>query len=315
MIPEAISAAVEHDLGRLPGGEGREAAAARGRAVNIVFETLMGAVVKRSSRIGGGCIANATRVETGAGTFFLKWGKGEVAETFAAEAEGLRALRKADAPLLIPEVLAVGSGEAAYLLLEWIEQGSEDERFWDAFGAGFATLHRTMGERHGFSISNFIGRLPQQNDWTDTWPAFFAAQRLEPQAAMARERGRWQNSWDGLYERLVGRLPSLIPVEAPPSVLHGDLWSGNYMVASDGRAALVDPATYFGHREADLAMTELFGGFSRRFYRSYDEVWPLEPGYAERKEIYNLYHLINHLNHFGSSYASGVDRILHRFGS
>jgi protein-ribulosamine 3-kinase len=287
--------------------------------------------VRQAEPVGGGCIANATRLDAERGRFFLKWSGGDAGRTFEAEAAGLRALRDANSPLFIPQPLDVqdATSEPGYLLMEWVEPGTRGATFWTDFGRGFAALHRhtsqsapaEAGERYGFDRDNFIGRLPQHNDWRERWPDFFRTQRLEPQFALARKRGGWKSTWDVLADRLLERLDDLLPAEPHASVLHGDLWSGNFLAVSKpapakagSRAALVDPATYFGHREADLAMTELFGGFDRRFYDAYRAAWPLESGYEERREVYNLYHLVNHLNHFGGSYAGGVERTLRRFG-
>lgn len=274
--------------------------------------------VGRAEPVGGGCIANATRIEVGGARYFLKWSGGEAGATFEAEAAGLRAIREGSSSLLIPDVLTArnADGEPGFLLMEWVEPGVQTGGFWGRFGEGLVGLHRcTSGDgRYGFASDNFIGRLPQRNDWQATWPDFFRSQRLEPQIALARERGRWQRSWDALAERLLDRLSALLPEAPPASVLHGDLWSGNFLASEDGRAALIDPAAYYGHREADLAMTELFGGFEARFYDAYRAAWPLESGYEDRREVYNLYHLINHLNHFGTGYAGGVERTLRRFG-
>lgn len=277
------------------------------------LESVLGASVHSAEPLGGGCIANATRLETSRGDFFLKYAGGEAGRTFEAEAEGLRALGASNSDVVIPEVQAVAapSGDTpGYLVLDYIEPGAPDQSFWPRFGRSLATLHKMEGEAYGFHIDNFIGRLPQFNDPVEPWPEFFAARRLDPQRRVAEQGGRWRSNWNKPYDRLVARLPEILPSDPPKSVLHGDLWSGNFLVTSDGRAALVDPATYYGHRETDLAMAELFGGFERAFYDAYRESWPLEEGYRERREIYQLYHLINHLNHFGSSYSGSVERIL-----
>lgn len=271
--------------------------------------------IRRVSSVGGGCIAHATRLDTDDGSFFLKYGGGEVARTFPAEAAGLRALRAAESPLFVPVVVGAEEETGAhpgFLLMEWIEPGAQRDGFWEAFGSGLAAMHRHTAEHFGFAQDNFIGRLPQRNTWADTWTGFFRDHRLEPQVQMARERGRWSAAWNRALETLYLRLGDLLPEQPPSSILHGDLWSGNYLVTATGPAALIDPAAYYGHREADLAMTELFGGFPARFYRAYREAWPLAPGYDTRREIYNLYHLINHLNHFGSSYAGSVASILEK---
>jgi fructosamine-3-kinase len=269
--------------------------------------------------VGGGCIANATRVESERGTFFLKWSDGEAGRTFEAEAAGLRGLAAPASPLRIPEPLLARDADSdgpGLLLMAWIEPGRKGREFWTGFGDALAALHRTTSAdgQYGFDRANFIGRLPQRNDWRARWPEFFRSQRLVPQIEQARVNGRWNTAWDAPADRLFDRLGDLLPADPPASVLHGDLWSGNFLAASDGRAALIDPATYYGHRETDLAMTELFGGFDRRFYDAYRTAWPLEPGYEDRREVYNLYHLINHLNHFGAGYAGGVERTLRRFG-
>jgi fructosamine-3-kinase len=278
---------------------------------------VLGTSVQQAQAVGGGCIAQATRVEAGGASYFLKYGRGDVARTFPAEAAGLEALQAATQSLVVPEVLAVKEetdARAGFLLMDWIEEGRKGEGFWDHFGEGLAALHRHTAERYGFDRDNFIGSTPQENGWMDDWPAFFRARRLVPQVALARQRGRWQSAWDGALDALFAHLDHLLPHDPPASILHGDLWGGNYLVTADGQAALIDPAAYYGHREADLAMTELFGGYQSRFYEAYEAAWPLEPDYAERREVYNLYHLINHLNLFGSSYAGQVGSILRRFG-
>ncbi|MFQ5568564.1 MAG: fructosamine kinase family protein [Rhodothermales bacterium] len=271
--------------------------------------------IRQVASVGGGCIAHATRISTDEETFFLKYGRGDVARTFPAEAAGLRALQRAGSPLVIPRLIASGvvGSDAGFLLMTWIERGSRKERFWEEFGGHLAALHRHAENRFGFDRETFIGRLPQRNTWEARWPAFFREHRLEPQVRMARDRGHWQSAWNQWLDALYLRLDEVLPEHPPASLLHGDLWSGNLMVTASGRAALIDPAVYFGHREADLAMTELFGGFPTRFYDAYGEAWPLEPGYALRREVYNLYHLINHLNHFGSGYAGSVASVLQRF--
>ena len=268
--------------------------------------------------VGGGCIANATRIETERSTFFLKWSGGDAGRTFEAEAAGLRALRSAGSPLLIPEVIAVDPVvrlRSGFLLMAWIEPGPRGVGFWSRLGEGLAALHRTRSAdgRYGFETDNFIGRIEQANAWRANWPDFFRFNRLGPQIGRAREMGRWRQDWHVPADRLWNRLDELLPEEPPASLLHGDLWSGNFLTTADGRAALIDPACYYGDRETDLALTELFGGFDATFYEAYQEAWPLDPGYADRRDLYNLYHLLNHLNHFGDSYAGQVERVLRRF--
>lgn len=263
--------------------------------------------------VGGGCIANASRVETGGGSYFLKWSGGEAGRSFLAEATGLAALRAAGSPLHIPEVIAVAAAsdvQPGFLLMEWVEPGEKTRAFWDGFGHGLAGLHRHAKDRYGFDEDNRIGRLPQHNGWTPAWPAFFRERRIAPQVATARAEGRWQRAWDAPLDGLYARLDALLPERPEASIVHGDLWSGNFLPTAAGTAALIDPAAYYGHRETDLALTELFGGYDAQFYAAYREAWPLEPGYETRREVYNLYHLINHLNHFGGGYARSVQTAL-----
>jgi fructosamine-3-kinase len=280
------------------------------------LETHLDTPIQDVIAVSGGCIANACRLETDAAPLFLKWGDADVARTFPGEAAGLEALAAADSDLHVPAVEAIDvptQERPGFLLLAWINTGRQGRRFWEDFGRGLAHLHRTTADRYGFDRDNFIGQLPQSNTWRDAWPEFFRRERLEPQVERARENDRWKAAWDAPLKRLDRRLDDLLPADPPASVLHGDLWKGNFMVTAIGKPALIDPATYYGHREADLAMTELFGGFEAAFYDAYREAWPLEPGYDERREVYNLYHLINHLNHFGAGYANSVASTLQTF--
>ena len=257
--------------------------------------------------VSGGCISEATYVETSLGRYFLKT---HHRPFFHAEAHGLRLL--ADSSTVgIPEVLAV---DEDFILLSWISgnQGSPDSR---ALGRQLAALHQSQGERFGLDRDNFIGANPQQNTQHDSWVEFFRCQRLEAQAQLARRNGRWNSMRDKALGRLLGRLDSLLPANPPVSLLHGDLWGGNVLGDENGQPYLIDPAVYFGDRETDIAFSQLFGGFSSTFYDTYNNAWPLETGWQERFEIYNLYHLLNHLNLFGEGYGPGVDRILDRFGS
>ena len=218
------------------------------------------------------------------------------ADAFAAEAEGLEALRP---HIRVPRVLdrGVGGGKAFILLEHLALQRGGD---YAALGGMLAGLHRHAGPRFGWSRDNYIGLSPQQNAWCDDWREFWRTRRLAPQLALAARNG---------FEL---EMPSLALLEghAPaPSLLHGDLWSGNAGFTAEG-PVVYDPAVYYGDRETDLAMTELFGGFPRAFYRAYEEALPLDPGYERRKHLYNLYHLLNHLNLFGAGYLGQVRETL-----
>lgn len=274
---------------------------------------------QRVQPVGGGDVSRAARVETSAGAVFAKWAEGEAGQTYAAEAEGLAALAAVAGPdLVVPAPLATRAPDAdgpGVLVLPWIEGGHPTVVGWRRFGAALAALHRAEapGAGYGWDADNWIGSKPQRNGWRTSWPAFVGEHRLRTQAETVRQRGAWDAAWDGWLDGLVRRLPELLPERSPRSLLHGDLWAGNAVPTADGRFALIDPAVSVGHREADLAMTELFGGFDAAFYEAYRDAWPLEPGYATRREVYNLFHLINHLTH-GAGYRVPVERTLRRLG-
>ena len=275
--------------------------------------------------ISGGCIADAAIATFGDGSKVFIKSAGKLAhaapEMFQREAEGLRALAAAEA-LRIPKVLAV-SEEA--LVLELIREAPKKPGFAESFGQGFAKLHGHRARTCGFPQDNFIGSTRQLNapldsSWDEavtnngsTWPEFFVERRLRFQVRLAASRGyghEFERLLDGAELRFVELLSSAIEV---PCILHGDLWSGNYIVDDRGEACLIDPAVYYGHREADLAMTRLFGGFEPSFYDAYAEAFPLAPGHEDRLPIYQLYHVLNHLNLFGSGYFGQAKRILQHY--
>ena len=264
--------------------------------------------------VGGGCIAQA-RIATFADGYrvFVKTAQG-MTGMFACEAEGLAALAAADA-IRIPEVLLVGEEG---LVLEAIGTGSRPPDFFETFGRQFAQLHQYRGQSFGFSSDNFIGSTTQPNSPVgngDDWPEFFLERRLRFQADLAETNGHGPELRQLLDEGEV-RITGLLNESAePPSLLHGDLWGGNYLVDEQGMPCLIDPAVYYGHREADLAMTLLFGGFDAAFYVAYGEAFPLAPGHEDRLPIYQLYHLLNHLNLFGSAYYAQCIRILQPYAA
>jgi fructosamine-3-kinase len=228
---------------------------------------------------------------------FLKTNDARHAEAFAAEADGLLALRTAG--LRAPEVISRGiAGGRAYLLLEFLDFGGRKD--FAALGRMLATAHRAPGPRFGWPRDNYIGATPQQNGWCDDWAEFWMERRMRPQIVLATQKG-FRVSMPPV-KLLEGHKPQ-------PSLLHGDLWSGNAGFADEG-PVVFDPAVYYGDREADLAMTELFGGFPREFYEAYAASFPLEEGYESRKQLYNLYHLLNHLNLFGGGYLPQVESTL-----
>jgi len=278
-----------------------------------------GAAVASKRRVGGGDINAAALLELQDGRrLFLKVNRRELAPMFRAESLGLAALGDAasggEAPP-VPEPLAWGvDGGRSFLVLEHVASGAGISGA--AFGRALAALHRdARSERCGFDEDNYIGSTGQPNPWTDSWHRFFAEHRIGYQWDLARKAGFGDAASDRLVESVMNRIADRLPDvdDDRPSLIHGDLWGGNWMAGTDGRAWLIDPAAYYGHREADLAMTELFGGFPAGFRSGYRDAWALEPGYEERRDLYNLYHLLNHLNLFGSSYWSGVIRAIRRY--
>jgi len=287
-------------------------------AVRDGLEQALGPV-RGVTPLAGGSISEAFRVETGDGPVFLKHHPQAPAELFAAEADGLRALNAAAGDALrIPTVLAMDTGLVArWIALEWLEPGPSGPSFGERLGRGLAALHRAGEGRWGWRRANFIGDLPQRNEPTMAWADFWRSRRLQPQVKMAWWKLR-KLHLDREWERLFDRLPELLaPAEEDgPSLLHGDLWSGNVLSAA-GEPALIDPAVYRGHREVDLAMAELFGGIDARsdarFHAAYREAWPLLPGYLEtRRPIYQLYYLLVHVNLFGGGYVAQTVAMLKR---
>lgn len=231
---------------------------------------------------------------------------------FKKEANGLKLLEEAGV-IEIPKVLmADEDGHHAFLLLNYIDSAVEKEDFWDDFGEKLAKLHKVKSEQFGLDHDNYMGSLKQYNSFHQSWVEFFIAQRLERQIILAREESRIGKSDVLAFERLYKRLEEIFPPTLP-SLLHGDLWSGNFIVGPSGLACLIDPAVYYGHPEIDIAMTTLFGGFSNRFYEAYNRHNPLEKGWRERLPIYNLYPLLVHVNLFGGSYLGSVKEVLKRF--
>jgi protein-ribulosamine 3-kinase len=268
--------------------------------------------------IAGGSINRCYRWHAASGPMFVKIGIRAAQTAFAAEADGLRELHRAQA-LRVPQVLATGVADgAAFLALEWIERGAGSEACERRLGEGLAALHRVTAPRFGWWRDNTIGRTPQANAWSEDWVEFLRERRLRPQLELAVRRGLAGLLAERL-ERLVAALPALLAGHSPrASLLHGDLWGGNWLATSAGEPVLFDPAVYHGDRETDLAMTRLFGGFGATFYRAYEAAAPLPAGAAVREQLYNLYHVLNHANLFGGGYTHQarelIDRLLAEVG-
>jgi protein-ribulosamine 3-kinase len=243
---------------------------------------------------------------------FVKSGDPSALVMFKAEAAGLAALREAGS-LRVPGVHSCALvGDEARIVLEYLDLRSPDRNSAAALGKGLAQLHRHLGPRFGWPADNFIGTTPQENAWRDNWALFFADRRLRPQLKLAAARGmdrQLAQLGENLAERLGGFFVDYRP---PPSLLHGDLWNGNAGALPDGTPVIFAPACYYGDRETDIAMSELFGGFADAFYAAYRSAWPLDAGYETRKTLYNLYHVLNHFNLFGAGYLGQARRMIEK---
>jgi protein-ribulosamine 3-kinase len=262
------------------------------------------------SSVGGGCIADSQVISTRSGKkYFLKQGFSN--GMFKKEAHGLQELAH-PAVIKIPKVISIGDD---YLLLEHIDNGNRQENFFKDFGRQFALLHKYSSDKFGFFEDNFIGSTPQKNLTSDKeashWPTFYWNKRLLYQFRLAEKNGYANQELSTLFSKLENDLEKILDgSKEPPALLHGDLWGGNYMADRSGNPVLIDPAVYYGHREADLAMTKLFGGFSEAFYSAYQESYPLKPGAEKREPVYLLYHVLNHLNLFGAGYFGQAIQLL-----
>ena len=265
--------------------------------------------LKRADSIAGGCINSAYRLLGERQSYFIKLNNADRLDMFEAEADSLDGLAAARA-LRVPVPVCTGvEGNQAYLVMEYIETGGGNGGAAEDLGQQLARMHQHSSEQFGWHRDNTIGSTPQPNTLKDDWVEFWREHRLGHQLGLAEQRGA-PGSLLRKGEQLIQLVPNLFTDYQPrPSLLHGDLWSGNYAVTREGDPIIFDPAVYFGDREADLAMTELFGGFSRRFYQAYNEAWPLDRGYQVRKTFYNLYHILNHFNMFGGGYGGQAERM------
>ncbi len=266
--------------------------------------------VEQQKTVGGGCINQSYAVSDGDRTFFVKLNEPSQLEMFMAEAAGLEAMYQTQT-IRVPQPICTGTSDRhSYIVLEWLEFGRGNSQAWQEMGRKLAAMHQYQGaEKFGWDRNNTIGSTPQVNDWMADWSEFFAVKRIGYQLRLAKRRGGSFPDTDTVVEAVREQLRSHQP---QPSILHGDLWSGNAACTADGEPAILDPATYWGDREADIAMTELFGGFPSAFYQGYNAVWPLDDGYRQRKSLYNLYHVLNHFNLFGGGYGSQAQSTIKR---
>ena len=266
---------------------------------------------RNQDALGGGCISRALVLEGDGQRYFVKLHDADKLPLFQAEMDGLAALAASGA-LRVPRAIACcTASDRAFLVLEHLELSAVTEREAAVrFGHALAQLHRQHSGQFGWHSDNFIGATPQANAVHANWPFFVAQRRLAPQLALAARRGA-ERTLLARGEKLVEKMAALFVDHRPaPSLLHGDLWYGNAALLPDGTPVVFDPAVYYGDREADLAMSELFGGFPNAFYAAYREAWPLAPGYEQRKTLYNLYHILNHYNLFGRAYERQASRMI-----
>ena len=263
--------------------------------------------------VGGGSINQAAKLDYGKASYFVKWNSASrFPRMFELEANGLQALSEPGV-IRVPKVLATGDAESdAFLVLEHIESGPKSADFWQTFGVQLANLHKQSHKLFGFKEDNYIGSLFQSNSQLRSWSDFYVINRLDAQLEMAFNDGKFHTSVSRSFNKLYKQIESIIP-EEQPALIHGDLWSGNYLVGPEGEPVLIDPAVYYGHREMDLGMMHLFGGFSSELFEAYDKAFPLAEGWRERIPIHQLYPLLVHVNLFGGGYVNQVENILRRF--
>lgn len=260
--------------------------------------------------VGGGSInqAYALTDQDGKRSYFVKLNQASQVAMFEAEALGLQQIYDTKT-IRVPQPICWGTAaNSAYIVMEWLDLGYGDHQAWEEMGRNLAAMHRvTSGKGFGWQQNNTIGSTPQINDWTPTWIEFFTEHRLGYQFQLARRRGGRFPQQD----QLLAAIPEILAGHDPiPSLVHGDLWTGNAAVTQQGEPVIVDPAVYFGDREVDLAMSQLFGSFPANFYSAYNEAFSLPPGYPRRKTLYNLYHILNHFNLFGGSYESQANQMI-----
>lgn len=261
--------------------------------------------------VSGGCINNTVKISTEKGNFFLKWNESMHEDMFPLEARGLNLLKSVET-IKIPDVIGFDKIENKnFLLLEFIDSKSPSPDYWEKLGKSLAEIHKSSNEKYGLSYDNYIGELSQKNKFKNDWVTFFIENRLEVQIGLAYYKRLIDENFLKKFKNIYPRLYDILPQENP-SLIHGDLWSGNIMVDAEGDPCLIDPAVYYGHREAEIAYSTLFGGFDADFYNSYKECFPLLPGFDSRIEIYNIYHLLVHVNLFGLSYLSPVEKAIRK---
>ncbi len=260
--------------------------------------------------VSGGSINSCYQLKSGECKYFLKVNtKSSYPGMFHKEAEGLKLIRSTGC-VMVPGVISCGIADSEqFLMLQWIERGADTPSAQGEMGRALAAMHKHSNPSFGLDNDNYMGSLPQSNRYHDNYADFFIKERLEPQVEIAFNKKLIDNDLTIKFSALFSRLRNLFPSEKP-ALVHGDLWSGNYMINEQGKPVLIDPAVAYGHRETDIAMTALFGGFDSAFYKSYNESFPLERGWEQRIDLWNLYPLLIHLNLFGLAYLNGIKSTL-----
>jgi fructosamine-3-kinase len=276
----------------------------------ISRETEQEFAIANTKSVSGGCINQGYQVSSKNRTYFVKLNDVSQVDMFVAEALGLKQMY-ATKTITVPQPICWGTAaNSSYIVLQWLDLGGGNNQSWTEMGRQLAAMHRVgTSKDFGWSRNNTIGSTPQINTWMDNWADFFAEQRIGYQLKLAKRRGGNFPDQNRVVDAVRNKLNERQP---QASLVHGDLWSGNAAISSDGTPIILDPATYYGDRETDLAMTELFGGFPTAFYHGYNQAWELDSGYRQRKSIYNLYHVLNHFNLFGGGYASQAQTIIQR---
>lgn len=283
--------------------------------LKIALESILATNVEIYSAkpVGGGSISSAYSLDTSQGEFFLKSNHAtESKQMFDAELDGLTVLREFS-DFNIPQAYGVTEiGDTSYLLMGLIKSTSRNAEYSQLLAQRLAGLHSNQNDAFGYHRPNFIGSLPQVNEYANTWSEFFISQRMNPMIKLARDSGLVEQSFVTKFDAAIPKIVAEMPIE-PPSLVHGDLWGGNLMVDDRAEATIIDPAVYYGHREMDLSFSQMFGGFSNEFYQVYQEVMPMEPGFSQRVDLYNLYPYLVHLNLFGRSYFGHIEYTIRRF--
>ncbi len=269
--------------------------------------------IKSYSAVGGGSINDTCKVETSCGDYFVKLNSANMyPQMFEKEALGIELLESTN-EIDVPEIIGYSEeGDQALLLMKYIISGSVSNEFWDEFGYRLALLHKHTSDYFGLDHNNYIGSLNQINRKHDSWTDFFINERLGYQVKLARNKGGIDGGTVKAFDRFYKEVDNIFP-EEDSALLHGDLWSGNFMVNSRGKPVIIDPAVYYGHREMDMGMSKLFGGFDTLFYQSYNRTFPLEKGWEDRLQYCNLYPLMVHVNLFGGGYLRSVKDVLRKF--